>query len=655
MGGDDKELGMGRAISRRDFVNGVAVAGAAAGLGVPGLATAAGVAPTEATYPPLRNGMRGLTAGSFEPIHAIAFAGRHPPQAESTGEVYDLVVVGAGLSGLAAAYYFRKKAGPTAKILLLDNLQGFGGHAQRNEFAYNGRLHYANGGSAYLVAPTDWSPEAISIIHDLGIAKGDPSDRTDRQLYSGLGMKSGVFFNKEVHGRDKVVPGSLSAPTPKFLGQTPLSPKLRADLARLMTGRIDYMPGMSPEEKIAALQKMSYRDYLVKVAKLSPEIVPFAQGVWCLGDDTASAWFAFFRMKPGFEGLGLTRPDKSPESDWSEADNYQLPGGNSDVARLIVRALIPDALPEGSFVDLAEARTEYAVLDRPTNTTRIRSNSIVYDVRHLGPPPRTLQPDRREVQVSYLNGGKTLSVKAANVVMACMNNVTGFICPELPETQKQALQNSVRAANQATNVLFRDWKAFHAAGLVGVSAPTYFYGGMRLAAPRFLGPMRPSLSPTEPIVVSFSTGSNSGILNNRYMVEGICGASAPAIGTPEKDQFRAVRKGLLATPLEVFERHVRDMSARVLAGTDFDPARDIVAVTVNRWSHGFATGRNELWEKPLEPGQYPPIFVARQPYGRIAIANTDAGGVSTMQTAFDQAYRAIYDLERRDYGYYEHI
>jgi spermidine dehydrogenase len=121
------------------------------------------------------------------------------------------------------------------------------------------------------------------------------------------------------------------------------------------------------------------------------------------------------------------------------------------------------------------------------------------------------------------------------------------------------------------------------------------------------------------------------------------------------DQFRAVRQGLLQTPFDVFERNVRQQSARILAGTSFDPARDIVAITVNRWPHGFATGLNELFDKPLEPGAFPPTVIARQKFGRIAIANSDAGGVSTMQTAFDQAWRAIDDLDSRVFGFYEQI
>ncbi len=659
MNGNDRELGMGRAITRRNFVHAAAAGGAVAAGGMPNFAAAMQASPdptvAQIAYPPLRNGFRGFHPGSFEPVHNLAWTGEAPPDAESTGEVYDLVVVGGGLSGLAAAYYYRKQAGPAARILILDNLQGVGGHAQRNEFEYEGRVLYAGGGSGYIVSPSDWSLEAKMILRDLGISKDASRDRTDRALYGSLGMTGGVLFTREQFGQDAVIKGSVDNPSAEFLARTPMSPRLRADMDKLVNDKTDYLAEKSAEEKIALLQGMSYRDYLLNIVGVAEEALVFVKGVWCLGVDMGSAWFAFFRMRPGFEGLGLTRPHKSPESDEASADDFNLPGGNSDVARLLVRALIPDAMPAGDLFEVADKRLDYSVLDREVNPTRIRQSSIVFNVRHLGPAPHLFEPEGREVLVSYLRDGRSVSVKAANVVMACMNNVIPHICPEVPDLQRTALTTALRAPNQVTNVLFRNWEAFQQAGLSGVTSPWTFYGGIRLGGQRYFGNVVPSRVPSEPIIVGFISGANSGILSNPNMVRGLCGDDTPEPGTPADDQFRAVRQGLLTAPFETFERNLRDLSARALAGTDFDPARDILGITVNRWSHGFATGRNSLFEEALEPGAFPPTVVARQKFGRIAIANSDAGGVSTMQTAFEQAYRAINDLQPRAYGFYEQI
>src|SRR3546814_20572851 len=106
---------------------------------------------------------------------------------------------------------------------------------------------------------------------------------------------------------------------------------------------------------------MSYRDYLLKVVGVSEDCLFFVKGVWALGLDTCTAWFAVFRHAPGFEGLTLKRPANSPESEKMHNDDYHLPGGNGDVARLIIRSLIPDALPPGDVFDVADKRMDYAV------------------------------------------------------------------------------------------------------------------------------------------------------------------------------------------------------------------------------------------------------------------------------------------------------
>lgn len=654
MKGEDRDLGMGRSISRRDFIQGVAVA---AGVGALPLSQAQGSSEprsaqivTEANYPPLRHGMRGAHPGAFEAAHALR-DGASFGQPESTGEIYDLVVVGGGLSGLAAAYFYRKRAGASARILVLDNHDDFGGHAKRNEYLYDGQQLIANGGSAYMVSPSTWTHEAMSLIRELGIERGQPGDRVDRELYRSLGMRSATFFRKEIYGKDRLVPGGTpQQPTPEFLAKTPLSRQVKDDLLRLMTGKIDYLPGLSREEKIARLRSMSYRDYLLNVAKVHPDVLPYTQGVWCLGNDTASAWFAFFRYKPGFEGLGIERPEGSPESPEHSSDDFSLPAGNSDIARLIVRALIPDALVSGSCIDVETDRVNYAALDQPSSVTRIRLGSIVVRAKHVGQSAQQFEPDGREVDIHYIRDGKGYRVTGKNVVMACYNNIIPAICPELPEEQKVALHQAVRAANQATNVLFRNWQAFARLKINNITCPNAFFGRIGLASPRYFGKLKPSIDPSEPIVVSFGTGANSGILSNETMMSELLGGAVPPPGTPMDAQFRAVRAGLLQTPFEHFERTVRSLSARALAGTSFDPARDILAITVNRWPHGFATGRNCLFDAD---GGTPPPFIARQRFGRISIANSDASGVGIAQTAIDEAYRAVRELEPQMYGYYE--
>lgn len=663
MRGEDKDLGMNRPIHRRDFIQGVAAATAGGAMlmhAQPGMAKAAlpGVnvdGPiSPANYPPLRTGLRGHHPGSFENAHAMR-DGQNFPSGEDTGEMYDLVVVGGGLSGLSAAWFFRERFGNDARILILDNHDDFGGHAKRNEFFANGKQLIANGGSSYMVSPSNWTKDSISMVRKLGIDKGDPSDRTDGQLYRSMGLEQATLFRKEVYGKDKMVRGGTALNfDDAWLAATPFPDKVKKDLAHFVNGKVDYMAGMSQEQKVAALRSMSYRDYMLNVAKVHPDVVPLMEGIWCLGSDMGSAWFAFFRMRPGFEGLGIPRPVTSPESEAHEKDDYTLPAGNSDIARMIVRSLVPDALPAGTFAQVETKRVNYATLDRSGQPVRIRLGSIVTSVKHLGSPLRLFDPDNSECAISYVTDGKMKKVTAKNVVMAGMNNVIPYIIPELPDAQKAALHSAVRAVNLATNVMFRNWESFARLKLRSVAFPATFYGRMGIAPQRYLGEMTPPRSPSEPIVVSFSTGSNSGVCSNSTMLSELLGGSPPEPGTYVDDQLRMARMGLLATPFEHFERAVRTQAAAALAGSDFDPGRDILAITLNRWGHGFTTGRNTLFEADRE-ATISPTTIAKQPFGRITIANADSGGVSTAGTAIDEAFRAVRELEQRQLGYYELI
>ncbi len=672
----DRELGMGRAITRRDFVQGVAMTAAMLPAARAAALTAAEQTPASgsdlaAIYPPVRTGMRGSHPGSFEAAHATR-DGRVWDNPDNTGETYDLVVVGGGMSGLSAAYFFRKMSEGRGSVLVLDNHDDFGGHAKRNEFVYKDRIFLATGGTAYMVHPSTYPPAGREMLREIGVdihgtfntrlgggENGDDGSggggRGGGRGGGGTGLGSAVFFDKETFGADALIyGGSLRQPTPDFLAKTPLSPAVRADLLRLMTESHDYLAGMTAEQKIQTLSKTSYRDYLLNCAKVDPGVLPLVGGVWCLGQDTCSAWFAYFRGSPGFNGLGVKRPGYPQDPDTVREPEVSFPAGNSDIARMIVRWLIPDALPKGSMEAVETTRVDYSKLDVPNAPVRIRLSSIAVRVRHVGDSPSTLfENDKREVDVTYVRDGRAYKVRAkSGVVLACNNAMIPYLCPEMPDAQKDALHMAVRAVNQQTHVLVNNWRAFDKMKLSSIAAPGCFYISMSLGSRGYGVPASAAATPDEPRLVGL--GGSSGVLAAEPMVRGLKGGKPTPTTMPLRDQLRELRAALLATPFELFERKIREQMARILGPGGFDPARDIEAITVNRWPHGFALGLNSLFD-PDRPDDEAFWLVGRKPYGRITVANSDASGIDLTQTAFNEAHRAVSELMPRNYGYFGHI
>src|SRR5712692_4165558 len=344
---EDEDLGMGREITRRDFLNGVAIGVGGTliggGIGTETLLAAAAFdefVPEKAPeyYPPARMGMRGNHDGTFTFAHRL----RDGEGADSFGvaassdESYDLVVVGGGISGLAAAYFFRKSAGKNARILILDNHDDFGGHAKRNEFRAAGHLVLSYGGTQSIESPGKYSEVAKGLIREIGIDTGKFYKAYDQKLYSKMG--TAAFFDRETFGEDRLITGMNATPWPEFLAQAPLSDAVRKDIARVYTERVDYLPGLSKEEKLAKLGKISYADYLVKYCKLTPEALPFFQtfthDLFCIGIESVPAMACYESgddygsfTYAGFQGLGL------PEGGKEEPYIFHFPDGNASIAR----------------------------------------------------------------------------------------------------------------------------------------------------------------------------------------------------------------------------------------------------------------------------------------------------------------------------------
>ncbi len=641
---------MGRAITRRDFLHGAVgslVAGAAVAPGcspacapTPGPVGSAGPPPDPRLHPPSRLGLRGSHPGSFEAAHEMAFAKRRDwgPTSEPDDGVYDLVVVGAGVSGLAAAFFDREQH-PGARVLLLENHDDFGGHARRNEFEWNGRTILGYGGSQSLEAPSAYSDVAKGLLSRIGTDTDRLLDSYDRDFFRRHDLAAGVYFDAAHYGVDRFVRTDLIDPRAFLpvapsgvaiddaIDRMPLSDPARAELRALIHASEDRVPEHSILGEPDYLASISYRDFLARHAGVTePEVFALLQ-------DVPSGYFGHgIDVVPALEALGFGLPGLGATSLgrfegllrrailWSlEPYEFHFPDGNASVARALVRALIPEVADGTTMEDLVTARFDYSALDRPDSEVRLRLGSTVVRVEHDG-DPRSAE----RVSVQYVRNGRSERVTARRVVLACYNMVIPHLCPELPEAQRNALRSLVKVPLVYTNVMLRNWHAVRKAGLAIAHCPGSWHRMVMVDFPVGLGDYRFSGGPDDPIVLHM----------NRTVVEP---------GPSPREQSRLGRHRLLGTPFEHIEREIRLHLAGMLAEGGLDPAVDIEAIVVNRWPHGYAFTPNALFDPDHPPGEAP-HEIGRRRFGRIAIANSDAGALAYLDCAIDQAWRAVGEL-----------
>jgi spermidine dehydrogenase len=622
----DKRLGMQRAITRRDFVQGAAVAagaalqaGALASSGVTNASAAVSAGAqrmTIADYPPVKTGMRGSHPGAYEIAHALARDGAKFPEPKSTEEHYDLIVVGAGISGLAAAHYYQKRFGADSKILLLENHDDFGGHAKRNEFHQSGEMVLSMGGTHNL----EWwsfSKTVNAFMQEHGVdCKG-----MRKQMEFAYGRDApnspAMWFDETTYGVNRLVTNfNLSAKlTTEDIDKIPISDAGRDSLKRFY----DSAPSLEDWTEAEAedlLSSISYPDFLRQYGGLTEDAVQLfdkeEHGSWGLEMRAISAAEAMWEGYPGAHLFG---------EDWSE-DSFgypvaMWPDGNASLVRLIVAKLVPQSAPNATAENVAMTQFDYSALDREKANVRLRLNSTVVGVDNID----------QGVSVTYASSaGELKQVSARHSVLACYHSVIPHLCPAMSDTQKAALKYQVKVPMILTNVLLRNSQALDKLGVDAVSCPGRLHARLFLFKGLHTGGYKRSDTADEAVSLVF-WGS----------------VSPPEDAVDIRSQLRGSRQKLLELSFEDFEREVRTVLDGLLGPAGFDVAEDILAITVNRWPHGYAYEYMQLWDPEWESGEAP-HEIARQPFGSITIANADAGASAYTHVAIDQAYRAVADL-----------
>ena len=632
---------MAKPVTRRDFLNGVAIG--AGGLLLQGYsgtgARAAQSRPTALSdslsasyYPPTLTGMRGSHEGSFEVAHALAWQGEKPEQYAALDEHYDLVVVGAGMSGLAAAWFYQNKMGPEAKILVLDNHDDFGGHAKRNEFHQGGRMMLSLGGAQNVENPGGYSKPASSLMHGIGIdddfvASMDANTPADQFLAGNLDAPNGV----SLPGPDghTTFAGNWLATTyggegyEDYIRKLPIPSSEQDKFIDFFGGKRDFLDDLSLSETWEYINSVSYNRFLLDRVKLDETSIPVMNAMLVhltgMSGWNLSVLEGITMGGPGIKSLGwLARTSASIAGAFIDSllNVRMFPDGNASVARLIVQKLVPAVAPDMQGpADVAVARFNYDALDLAIQPTRIRLNSTVVGAREI---------DGKHVEVDYVQKGKALRVTADHCVMACYNALIPHLCPQMSEAQREGLSYGVKTPFVYANVQLENGRAYEKLGGVLFQCPHDPFQWVSSAPGMSVGGYEPPRGPDDPMVV---------FMMNSPMTE----AQEQGSG---RDQLRMGRHRVYSTPFATYEQQIRDQLQSMLGQHGFEHERDIGAITVNRIPHGYAYSYLALDDPEWEKGQAP-HEIGRAQFGRISIANTDSEAIALMDAAFDAAWRAV--------------
>jgi len=589
-------------------------------------------------YPPARTGLRGSHPGSYEHAHERAWNGRSDwGPTTKLSETYDLVVVGGGLSGLSAAYFYQQKHGRDKKVLILDNHDDFGGHAKRNEHTIDGVLRLGEGGSESFESPRGFGETVLNLLSDLGVDMDRFESAYDADFFKRHGLGAACFFNKRTFGEDKLVmhpfcdyPGfveGLLRPTLSYeeaVQQTPLSEKGKEQLLRVLKGGQHDLK-IPKEELPEYIRTHSYFDYLKNTLGVDdPGVLRMARHTAMdyagSGTDVMSINGAVTSGALGSDPYAAWR-DALAEGAYQEyvkkdGDTYNVkypfihhfPDGNATIARMLVKRMIPDVGPGENTEEIVLSKFNYAELDKSSNSVRVRLNSTVVNVQHGGDPNSS-----SDVFVNYINDNKSYRVKSKGVVMACYNMMIPHIVPDLPNEQDAALRRLSKSVLQYTTVGLRNWRAIKETGIGMAMCPGNIHQVVGMDYPVSMGGYEFTKTPDDPCV-----------LHMRSVPVG------KTVGAPRIEQFREARYRMLELQFSDYEAEIREHLGGMFPKEPFNFDRDVASISVNRWALGYNYGNVGA--------------VGRQPFGRITIANSDSISSSLMQSAVEQAWRAVQEL-----------
>jgi spermidine dehydrogenase len=500
--------------------------------------------------------------------------------------------------------------------LVLDNHPIFGGEAKRNEFLVDGHRLVAHQGSALF--QVNYPRSFIERFYE---SIGLKTPRLEYQKWGGPGPEVpltttpylgsapyGLYFGAKF-GQPQGV--WLTDPWGKKLEGAPISAKAREELLRYQSP--DQGTAQAPQYRGDAISRrldtITLEEHLIERYGLSRETVrTFLSdegGAFGLGPDALSGYTAY-----AFDALGPL----------ADAEPQMFPDGNSGIARLIVKTLIPESISgEHSLEDVCRNSVNFAGLDRAGAAARIRLDSTAVWVKHEGDPAKS-----EFVNIAYTRGGKVFRVKARSVVMAGGSWTTKNIVRDLPDDRKTAYSQFYRSPCMVANVAVRNWRFLYKMGISGCQWFEGMGSYLQIRKLALCGADSPTIGPDSPVVLTIKV---------LY--------SHP--GQSTEQQGHTGRADMISTPFREYERRIRQQFTDMFARSGFDASRDIAGIILNRWGHAYASPAPGFYfgkdGKPA-PGE----LLRAAPFGRIAFANVDLSGMPDHKSSIIEADRAVGQL-----------
>ena len=642
---EERDLGMDRNITRRDFINALAVGSGSSLLAsaAPGWAQshAAGETATEnAPWDPW-TGYAGVgdfaksNGNTWDVVNAghgirDSLYGSRTAGAAATGEIYDLAIIGGGFSGTISAYTFLKATKRQRQCLILDNHPVIGGEAKRNEFLVRGQRLIGPQGSNVSIIPTrGWAGD---LWHDVGL----PTDFEFAQLPPGrrhMEFQQGHYgyYEDLFDPKDKVAQNHgyfFESPNPHWvtnpwgnrLEGTPYPPDIKRDLLRWVEESVAEFKG-SETELQRWLDSITYEDFLVKFRGLHTEVARFVDPIIAagegLGSDALSACLAYHGVFPGFKGISKKLGEDvvaSVGGPTAISGGVSFPGGNEGILRAIVKWLNP-AVIEGtsSFADLHNGHIRFEEMDKPGIPCRMRAGATVVKVEH--DPEGYGKP----AVITYVKDGKFSSVQAHHVIWAGASWSGKYVIQNLPEEYRVAMNGFPRAPMLSVNVALDNWRPLYKLGYSTCSWRGGFGFTANISRSVYVGDYRPPLDPDQPTLFTF------------YV-------PFPQLGLPLVEQGKVARAKMFATSYRDFELQIRQQMTKLFASAGFDAKRDIRGIVINRWGHAYCNaGPGFFYGRDGKPA---PRDVLRRPLGNLAFAHTELAGIAAWWNAGGEGVRA---------------